>query len=508
VLARHDALAALESSRIPLPFARALRRVFRPRLFNRAEAPGRPGEKLARALTDLGPSFIKLGQFLATRADLVGDEVAADLAELQDRLAPFPTAEARRIIATELGRPLDELFTDFAEEPVSAASIAQVHFAVTRPQDAGEAPVEVAVKILRPGIEAAVERDLALFYWLAEIAERAEPRLRRLKPLEVVALFERTVRVEMDLRMEASACAELGENFAGDPTYRVPEIDWQRTGQRVLTQTRLTGIRMGDRKALLAAGHDLQAILSSAAAIFFNQVFRDGFFHGDQHPGNMFVCPDGAIGAVDFGIMGRLDRATRFFLADMLLATLARDYRRLAEVHVAAGYLPSGQPLDLFAQALRSVGEPIFGQPLNRISFARLLGQLLKVTDSFDMPVQPQLVLLQKNMLMAEGVSRQIDPNLNIWLLAEPLIARWMRETRGPAARAQQAAKEISGALERLPGSLAALESLLEQAANGGLAIRAESLGEALRPRGARAWNWPLLTAVAALAMAALALLK
>jgi len=206
--------------------------------------------------------------------------------------------------------------------------------------------------------------------------------------------------------------------------------------------------------------------------------------------------------------MGRLDRATRFFLADMLLATLARDYRRLAEVHVAAGYLPSGQPLDLFAQALRSVGEPIFGQPLNRISFARLLGQLLKVTDSFDMPVQPQLVLLQKNMLMAEGVSRQIDPNLNIWLLAEPLIARWMRETRGPAARAQQAAKEISGALERLPGSLAALESLLEQAANGGLAIRAESLGEALRPRGARAWNWPLLTAVAALAMAALALLK
>lgn len=506
VLARHDALAVLEAAPVPIPFARALRRLFRPHPFKRAALPGRPGEKLARALTDLGPSFIKLGQFLSTRADLVGDAVAADLAELQDRLTPFPAEEARATIEAELGDPVESLFESFDNSPVSAASIAQVHFAVTRPLDEGEEAREVAVKVLRPGIEAAVGKDLELFYWLAETAERVEPKLRRLKPVEVVALFERTVRIEMDLRMEASACDELGQNFAGDPTYRVPDVDWERTGQRVMTQTRLSGIRMSDREALVEAGHDPGTILANAAAIFFNQVFRDGFFHGDQHPGNMFVCADGAIGAVDFGIMGRLDRKTRFFLADMLTATLARDYAKLAQVHVAAGYLPPDQPIDTFAQALRAVGEPIFGRPLERISFARLLGQLLRVTESFDMPVQPQLVLLQKNMLMAEGVSRQIDPSLNIWLLAEPLILRWMHENRGPAARARQAGEEISAAVERLPGVLSALESVIEKAASEGIPVHAESLGAALGRRRRQGWGWPMALACAALALALVAL--
>jgi ubiquinone biosynthesis protein len=325
----------------------------------------------------------------------------------------------------------------------------------------------VAVKVLRPGIERAFERDLRLFYWLAHLAESTQPRLRRLKPVALVDLFASTVRCEMDLRLEAAAASELAGNFAGDDSYVVPQVDWERTGRHVLTMSRVAGIPLDDRNALLAAGHDIPAILEIAATIFFNQVFRDGFFHGDQHPGNMMVTAEGAIAAVDFGIMGRLDRATRYFLADMLLATLARDYRRLAQVHVDAGFLPPDQSQELFAQALRSVCEPIFGRPLQRISFARLLGQLLSLTESFSMPVQPQLVLLQKNMLMAEGVSRQLDPSLNIWLLAEPLIAEWVRANRGPEARLREGAESLAQGLQRLPELLRQLEGAARRISEG-----------------------------------------
>ena len=289
---------------------------------------------------------------------------------MQDRLEPFSTSEARRTIAEELGQPVELLFTEFSEEPVSAASIAQVHFATTPDRR------EVAVKVLRPGIEAAFARDLDLMFWVAGLIERSEPRLKRLKPLAVVRTFEETVRLEMDLRLEAAAAAELAQNFVGDDSYHVPAVDWTRTARRVLTLERIAGIRMDDRDALTAAGHDIEDVLTRAAAIFFNQVFRDGYFHGDQHPGNMAVAADGAIVAVDFGIMGRLDRATRFLLADMLLAFLDRDYRRLAEVQFEAGYVPATQSVDRFAQACRSIGEPIFGRALSEISFARLLGQL------------------------------------------------------------------------------------------------------------------------------------
>jgi ubiquinone biosynthesis protein len=469
-LARHDALAAVEHTGIAPTLTRLLRRL----LPNR---PGRPGQKLARAFVELGPSFIKLGQFLATRADLVGEEMGADLSELQDRLKPFPAAEARAAVARELGVEVEAVFESFEDTPVSAASIAQVHLAVTRPQVAGTSatvaledvaetsPREVAVKVLRPGVEARVERDLQLMYWLARLAERAEPRMRRFRPLAVVAEFERVVKTEMDLRLEAAAASELAENFAGDETYRVPAVDWLRTGRRVLTMERIGGIRMDDREALLAAGHDLQEILERAAAIFFNQVFRDGFFHGDQHPGNMSVDEEGRIVAVDFGIMGRLDHPTRTLLADMLLATLQRDYRKLAEVQAEAGFLPHGQPLELFAQSLRAVCEPIFGQRLERISFARLLGQLLHLTESFQMPVQPQLVLLQKNMLMAEGVSRALDPSLNIWMLAEPLIADWVRKNRGPHVRALRSAEEVQQMLARLPHLARQADSVLDRLA-------------------------------------------
>jgi ubiquinone biosynthesis protein len=468
-LARHDALAPLEDAGV------APGVVWLARLVSRSRAEGRPGEKLARALTELGPSFIKLGQFLSTRADLLGEELAADLSELQDQLPPFSSAAARQTIAAELGHPLEALFASFEDTPVSAASIAQVHFAVTRPGDE-EASEDVAVKVLRPGVERAFARDLELFYALAALAEGTQPGLRRFKPVEVVGVFEATVRIEMDLRMEAAAASELAENFAGDSSYWVPQVDWQRSSRRVLTATQLTGIPLDDREALLAAGHDLEQILTKAAAIFFKQVFRDGFFHGDQHPGNMSVDREGNIVAVDFGIMGRLDRRTRCYLADMLLATLARDYRRLAEVHVEAGYLPSGQAPDTFAQALRSVCEPIFGRPLNEISFARLLAQLLQLTESFDMPVQPQLLLLQKNMLMAEGVSRRLDPSLNIWTLAQPLIEDWMRENRGPEARIRDAAQDVARALERLPGTLADLERVGADLASSGLKLHPDTV--------------------------------
>ena len=500
-LARHDALAAVEKTGVA-PTLTALLRWLVPR-----RRDGRPGEKLARAFVALGPSFIKLGQFLATRADLIGEEMSADLSELQDRLAPFPAAAARAAIADELGTPLEELFVRFEDVPVSAASIAQVHFAITRPrdsQDPEDGAREVAVKVLRPQVEEKLERDLQLLYWLARLAERTEPRLRRFRPVAVVAEFERVAKTEMDLRLEAAAANELAENFAEDDSYRVPAVDWERTGRRVLTMARISGIRMDDRAALLAAGHDLPDVLEKAAAIFFHQVFRDGFFHGDQHPGNMFVDDDGSIVAVDFGIMGRLDRATRALLADMLLATLRRDYRRLAEVQAQAGFLPPGQPLDLYAQSLRAVCEPIFGQPLERISFARLLGQLLQLTESFQMPVQPQLVLLQKNMLMAEGVSRRLDSDLNIWLLAEPLIAQWVRAHRGPAARALHGAEEVAQTLNRLPQLARRAEDALDLLSQD---RRGERQGEASSHGNGRASGAGFWLSLVALVVALAALL-
>ncbi|MGF1609384.1 MAG: 2-polyprenylphenol 6-hydroxylase [Kiloniellales bacterium] len=481
-LARHDALAPLQELGVAPSVAWVAARLSRRRV------PGRPGQKLAAALTELGPSFIKLGQFLSTRADLLGEQMAADLSALQDRLPPFPSDEARATIEAELGQPVEALFACFEDQPVSAASIAQVHFAEVVPEEPQEEETgedeptgkrekrQVAVKVLRPGIERAFARDLALFYSLAALAERTQPGLRRFKPVQVVHLFEDTVRIEMNLRMEAAAASELAENFAGDPSYVVPAVDWQRSAQRVLTMERRQGIPLDDRETLLAAGHNLEDVLTKAAVIFFRQVFRDGFFHGDQHPGNLSVDAEGNIVAVDFGIMGRLDRKTRRYLADMLLATLARDYRRLAEVHVEAGYLPRGGDLEVFAQALRSVCEPIFGQPLNRISFARLLAQLLQLTESFAMPVQPQLLLLQKNMLMAEGVSRTLCPDLNIWLLAQPLIEDWMKAHRGPQARLQETLAEAAAGLERLPETLANMARLSDELTAGGLRLHPETL--------------------------------
>ncbi len=388
--------------------------------------------------------------------------------------------------------PLDTLFAQFEDEPVAAASIAQVHFAVTTEGD------EVAVKVLRPKIEAAFARDLDLFYWIAGIVHRLRPDFRRLKPVEVVRTFAESVQLEMDFRMEAAAASELGENFAGDPTFRVPRVDWQRTGRRVLTLERIHGIPVDEHDALVAAGHDPTEILSHAAASFFNQVFRDGFFHADQHPGNAFIDEAGTIVAVDFGIMGRLDHKTRIYLADMLMGFLSRDYDKVADVHFRAGFVPQDKSRAAFSQALRAVAEPIFDKPLHEVSIARLLGLLFQITERFEMETQPQLLLLQKTMLVTEGVGRKLNPHENMWALARPLIEDWMRLHRGPPARVLEAVRSLSETAERLPTILANLEQGLERLAQPAEPVRVErhtalwpvwvAIGHA-RGRGVRAGN-------------------
>ena len=464
-LARHDALFLVEPLTGPMPLLRLAR------LVRRRGDGQRPGQRLAAAFQEIGPAFIKLGQMLATRADLLGDDVAADLAMLQDRLPPFPAAEARALIEAEFGSPVDTLFLSFDDVPVAAASIAQVHFAVT---SEGR---EVAVKILRPGIARAFAGDLDLLLWLGDLIERTQPALRRLKPVEIARTLEKSVELEIDLRFEAAAASELAENFAGEPGYRVPRVDWRRTGRGVMTLDRIVdGIRIDDRAALVTAGHDIPALLTKAAEAFFNQVFRDGFFHADLHPGNMFVEPNGAIAVVDFGIMGRLDRETRFFLADMLVGFLSGDYRKVAQVHFDAGYVPPGCSVDEFAQACRSIGEPILGRPLAEISVARLLAQLFRVTEQFEMETQPQLLLLQKTMVLIEGVGRQLDPEINIWALARPLIEQWMADNRGPEARLRQHFDNLVETIDRLPRLIEDAGKLVNTWAGEGVVLHVESL--------------------------------
>ncbi|WP_142849426.1 2-polyprenylphenol 6-hydroxylase [Telmatospirillum sp. J64-1] len=470
-LARYDALFLLERLSVTWPLTLTAK------MLARRKEEGRPGQRLAGALRELGPTFIKLGQALSTRADLIGDQVAADLAELQDKLEPFDSAEAKRIIEEEFGESIEVLYASFDEKPVAAASIAQVHFAVT---NEGR---EVAVKILRPGIEQKFERDISLFYWLAELIDFTQPSLRRLKLVEAVRTFEESVTMEMDLRFEAAAAAELADNFAGDPTFRVPEIDWQRTSQRVMTQERVMGIPVDEREALIAAGHDLDSIMVKAAESFFNQVFRDGFFHADLHPGNLFVDAEGNLVAVDFGIMGRVDEATRRHLGEMLLGFLTGDYRRVARVHFDAGWVPADQNIDLFTQACRSIGQPILGRELHEISIGRLLGQLFQVTETFEMETQPQLLLLQKSMLVAEGIGRILNPRINMWQLAQPLIEQWMRDNLGPEARMRETMGNVLLSLERLPKLLADTENVAGLMSHKGVRLHPDSVKALTRER-------------------------
>ena len=388
---------------------------------------------------------------------MVGENFAKDLSSLQDRVPPFPAEKARAIIEEELGLPIDTLFAEFDDEPVAAASIAQVHKAKTP-----EGKI-VAVKVLRPKIEQIFRRDLDWLIWLAKIAERNSATMKRLKPIEVMQEMAESVRLEMDLRFEAAAASELQGNFVGDNSFIVPDIDWKRTARRVLVTEWVEGINIADKKALVKAKHNLDALLKTAAECFFKQIFRDGFFHADMHPGNIFIGKRGELIVVDFGIMGRVKKEARLFLALTLQAFLKRDYHAVAQLHMDYGFVPKTKSVDAFAQACRSIGEPIMGLPVNEISVGKLLGQLFKVAEDFDMQTDPSFFLLHKTLMMAEGIGRMLNPNINMWQLSEPLISQWARENFGARARIKEKLKDFGELSTKLHLLLDKADAVLEK---------------------------------------------
>ncbi len=428
------------------------------------------GTRASRALNRLGPSYVKLGQFLATRPDVVGRAMADDLEALQDRVDPFDHDTAEAIVARALGKPIRDLFVDFGQ-PVAAASIAQVHKARVRGRD--DIVRDVAVKVLRPDVEARFKRDLDAFYLAARLIEAVVPPTRRLRLVAVVDTLARSVRLEMDLRLEAAAISELAENAAKDPDFRLPKVDWERTQRGVLTLEWVDGVKLSDRAALQAAGHDLKRLGRIVMQSFLRHAMRDGFFHADMHQGNLFVVPSGDLVAVDLGITGRLAPEERRFLAEILYGFITRDYRRVAQVHFDAGYVPAHQEVEVFAQALRAVGEPLRDRPPAEISMAGLLGQLFEYTDVFDMRTQPRLILLQKTMVVVEGVARSLDSDLDIWTVSEPVVREWVEANLGPGARLADVG-ESAGALGRLALAVPRLVERLDLA-SAGLAKWAEA---------------------------------
>ena len=438
VLLRHGARVIPEGVALPEP-VKVFKRIWPGARGDRAkQRKGGNETRLAAALTSLGPSYVKLGQFLATRDDIVGRELARDLSRLQDRLPPFSSAESERAIEEELGEKVSDLFVEFGP-PVAAASIAQVHRAKAR--DAHGVVRDVAVKILRPRVEGRFSKDLESYYFAARAIERLHPPSHRLRPVAVVDTLAKSVAIEMDLRMEAAAISEMAGNIAGDEGFRVPKVDWSRSAKRVLTLEWVDGIPLSDLAALKAAGHDAVKLGDTLIQSFLRHAMRDGFFHADMHPGNLFVDVEGNIVAVDFGIMGRLTKLERRFLAEILYGFITRDYRRVSEVHFEAGYVPRSQSIDQFAQALRAIGEPLMDRTAEEISMAQLLGQLLQYTDVFDMQTQPQLILLQKTMVVVEGVARMLNPKLNIWSTSEPVVRGWIENEMGTEARLAEAAE-------------------------------------------------------------------
>ena len=455
VLAQHGVRFVPEGVPVP-PALRIARTLTAPlRFFASLRRPNEPKEaRLAAALTRLGPSYIKLGQFLATRPDVIGPELARDLSGLQDKLPPFSMAEARAAVEQSLGGKLEDHFVEFGP-PVAAASIAQVHKAAVI--DADGRRRQVAVKILRPGVEKRFRSDLDSYYFAARQVERFHAPSRRLKPVAVVDTLRRTTDIEMDLRLEAAAVSEMAENIKGDTGFRVPDVDWKRTARRVLTIEWIDGTPIAQHARLAAAGFNRKELGLTLMRAFLKHAMRDGFFHADMHQGNLFVDHEGNVVAVDFGIMGRLGTKERRFLAEILFGLITRDYRRAAEVHFWAGYVPPHHPVEVFAQALRAIGEPIHGRTAEEISMADLLGQLFAYTEVFDMQTRPELILLQKTMVVVEGVARGLDPGLNMWGAAEPVARQWIEENLGPIGRLREAgegATTIGKALADLPALL------------------------------------------------------
>ncbi len=401
-----------------------------------------------RALTALGPAYIKFGQIISTRPDVVGSELATQLRILQDKLPAFDTSLAKAAIESEIGYKVDEVFEDFSDA-VAAASIAQVHKA--RLISTGE---EVAVKVLRPGVEKAFQRDIDAFYFVAKFVEFFSPASRRLRPTEVVKHFEGVVHGELDLRMETSAASEFASNTEQDAGFDIPSVKWAYSGKRVMTMSWVEGAPLGDNDALDAAGHDRKALGERVLQLFLRHALRDGLFHGDMHQGNLKVAANGDILAYDFGIMGYIDEYTRRVYAEILFGFIQRDYRRVAEVHFEAGYVPANQDVEEFARALRSVGEPIFGMDATRISMARLLSHLFEVTERFGMETRTELILLQRTMVVVEGVARSLDKTINIWDVAGPVVEDYIKSSIGPAAVIKdltKAARVIARFGPRLP---------------------------------------------------------
>jgi len=438
-LARHGALRGIEEDPLTPPPVRRLARIAR---FG-ARIP--PTPDYAAALVAIGPAAIKLGQALSTRPDLVGERAAANLSQLQDDLPPAPFGKIKRTIESSFNAPLESLFSRFDEEPVGAASIAQVHRAITTEGR------DVAVKVLRPGIEEEFAKAIETYEWAAAHAEAYGGELERLRPRLVVAQFRQWTARELDLQREAASASELRENMVAEPGYYVPEIDWRRTARRVLTLEWLDGIKLNDREALIEAGHDCAALASILVRAFLRQAVVDGFFHADLHHGNLFALPDGRIAAIDFGIMGRIDRRARMWLAEILYGLITGNYRRVAEIHFEAQYVPAHHNVEEFATALRAAGEPIRGLPVKDISVGRMLESLFSITRDFDMPTQPHLLLLQKTMVMNEGVASALDPDINMWETAEPFISDWIRSELGPEAYYADRIIELVRAFKKIP---------------------------------------------------------
>lgn len=414
-----------------------------------------------RALTALGPAYIKFGQILSTRADVVGAEMAEELRVLQDKLPPFPTDQAKQTIEAELGSSVDILFHGFSE-PVAAASIAQVHKAHLA--ETGEA---VAVKVLRPKVEQAFQRDIDAFYFAARMIEILSPGSRRLRPMDVVEHFEGVVMGELDLRLETAGAAEFEANTINDVGFQVPKARWDLSSRRVMTLEWADGIPLGDLEAIDAAGHDRVRLAEKILTTFLSHALRDGFFHADMHQGNLQVAGNGDLVALDFGIMGRIDEYTRRVYAEILIGFIRKDYQRVAEVHFEAGYVSQDQNVDDFARALRAVGEPIFGMDASRISMGRLLSYLFEVTERFGMETRTELILLQRTMVVVEGVARSLDPHINIWSVARPVVETYIAESVGPKAIVRDLARTVQ-VLSRLGPKLPQLaeEYLIRQTVN------------------------------------------
>jgi ubiquinone biosynthesis protein len=425
---------------------------------------GKRGANLRLALIELGPIFVKFGQAVSTRRDLLPSDIADELAQLQDRVPPFPAAVARASLERSYGRPLAEMFARFEDTPIAAASIAQVHGA-TLP--GGQ---DVIVKVLRPGVRVQIERDLELFYALARLAQKYWPESRRVRPLEVVAEYEKTVLDELDLMREAANAAQLKRNFAGSDLLHVPEVYWDHCRVDVLVTERIHGVVISDLAQLRAIGTDFRKLAENGVRIFFTQVFKHNFFHADMHPGNIFVLVEDPANpryaAIDFGIIGTLDLRDQYYLASNFLAVLDRDYRRVATLHVESGWVPPGTRIAEMESAVRTVCEPIFNRPLKEISYGHVLLRLFEIARRFDMVIQPQLILLQKTLINVEGLGRELYPDLDVWTTAGPVLRAWMRERVSPRAMLHNLRHQWPEMLELVNELPAVVKDAVRQARN------------------------------------------